>query len=96
MSSSEWSPLTPHLSLSVTKSGSPCRASGCAVSARGAILTLDERVLAEPLNDEGSREIFPTTGHALLQVVVAHTAFHVRQLAAWRRAIGRAPIGVFV
>ena len=41
-------------------------------------------------------EILPTLGDALLQVVSAHTAFHAGQLAAWRRAIGRPPVGVFV
>jgi uncharacterized damage-inducible protein DinB len=63
---------------------------------RTALSRLDERTLADPLPDEASREIFPTTGHALLQVIAAHTAFHAGQLAAWRRAIGRAPIGVFI
>jgi uncharacterized damage-inducible protein DinB len=61
-----------------------------------ALLGVDEKTLAQPLPDETSHEILPTIGHALLQVVAAHMAFHAGQLAAWRRAIGRPPVGVFV
>jgi len=47
-----------------------------------------------------SRELpvddFPSMGHLLLQVVVAHTAYHAGQLAVWRRATGRDPVAVFV
>jgi hypothetical protein len=63
---------------------------------RAALLGIDESTLALPLPDEKAREILPTMAHALLQVVAAHTAFHAGQLAAWRRAIGRRPIGVFI
>jgi len=63
---------------------------------RTALCGMDEAALAEPLPDERLREILPTKGHALLQVVAAHTAFHAGQLAAWRRAIGRQPVGVFL
>lgn len=63
---------------------------------RAALLEAGEDGLLEPLPDATSREIFATTGDALLQVVAAHTAFHAGQLAAWRRAIGRAPAGVFI
>jgi uncharacterized damage-inducible protein DinB len=63
---------------------------------RAVLLATDERMLKDPLPDQKAREILPTLGDALLQVVVAHTAFHAGQLAAWRRAIGRPPVGVFV
>ena len=63
---------------------------------RTALLDTDPRTLAEPLPDEAVREVLPTVGHALVQIVSAHTAFHAGQLAAWRRAIGRAPVGVFI
>jgi hypothetical protein len=63
---------------------------------RTALLGIDETVLAERLPDEGIRDMLPTKGHALLQIVAAHTAFHAGQLAAWRRAIGRQPVGVFL
>ena len=63
---------------------------------RAALLGMDETVLAEPLPDEGVRKLLPTKGHALVQVVAAHTAYHAGQLVAWRRAIGRRPVGVFL
>jgi uncharacterized damage-inducible protein DinB len=61
-----------------------------------ALSGMDEQALAEPLPDEEVRELWPTKGHALLQVVAAHTAYHAGQLAVWRRAIGRQPVGVFL
>lgn len=63
---------------------------------RAALLQTDENTLANPLPDEKVREIMPTLGHALLQVVAAHTAYHAGQLAAWRRAIGRQPVCTFL
>ena len=63
---------------------------------RNALLAMDESALARPLPDEKARQSLPTMGYALMQVVTAHTAYHAGQLAAWRRAIGRAPGGVFV
>jgi uncharacterized damage-inducible protein DinB len=57
---------------------------------------MDQAALAEPLPDERVRELLPTKGHALLQVVAAHTAYHAGQLAVWRRAIGRPAAGVFL
>jgi hypothetical protein len=63
---------------------------------RDALLATDESRLKDPLPDGKAREILPTLGDALLQIVSAHTAFHAGQMAAWRRAIGRPPVGVFV
>ena len=63
---------------------------------RAALRGADESRLQDQLPDAKSREIFSTTGDALLQIVSAHTAFHAGQLAAWRRAIGRGPVGVFI
>ena len=63
---------------------------------RTALLAVDERAWAEPLPDERVRDLLPTKGHALLQVVAAHTAYHAGQLVAWRRAIGRPAVGVFL
>ncbi len=63
---------------------------------RAAILASGEARLSAPMPDAEARAIFPTLGHALLQVVAAHTAFHAGQLAMWRRAIGRKPVGVFI
>jgi hypothetical protein len=53
---------------------------------------LDSSVLMRELSEED----FPTMAHVLLQVVVAHTAYHAGQLSVWRRAMGRDPIAVFV
>ena len=63
---------------------------------RTVLLAIDESRLKDPLPDEKARKILPTLGDALLQVISAHTAFHAGQLSAWRRAIGRPPVGVFV
>jgi uncharacterized damage-inducible protein DinB len=57
-----------------------------------ALLTADESVLEQSLPDAS----LPTMRHLLLQVVVAHTAYHTGQLAVWRRAIGKQSVGVFV
>ena len=42
----------------------------------------------EPLPDARFRSLLPTRGHAALQVLVGHSAFHAGQLAVWRRAAG--------
>ncbi len=83
-------------------SGGSCKAAllaalvDAATRLRAVLLATDESRLKDPLPDEKTREILPTLGDALLQVVSAHTAFHAGQLAAWRRAIGRPPVGVFI
>ena len=59
---------------------------------RQTLLAANESVLGQSLPDE----TLPTMGHLLLQVVVAHTAYHAGQLAVWRRAIGKQSVGVFV
>ena len=56
------------------------------------LLNLDMSVLGKKLPDN----TLPTMGHLLLQVVVAHTAYHAGQLSVWRRAIGKPSTGVFV
>jgi len=63
---------------------------------RAVLLATEESRLRDPLPDERLREVLPTTGDALLQILCAHAAFHAGQLAVWRRAIGRKPIGVFI
>jgi len=59
---------------------------------RQAVLALNESFLRKSLPDE----TLPTMCHLLLQVVVAHTAYHAGQLAVWRRAIGKQSVAVFV
>jgi hypothetical protein len=63
---------------------------------RRALVTADPAKLAAPLPDEKARDILPSLGHAVVQVVAGHTAFHAGQLAVWRRATGRAAVGVFI
>ncbi len=63
---------------------------------REALLATDESALGQPLPDVQVREMLPTLGHAFLQVLAAHTAFHAGQLAVWRRAIGAQPVAVFI
>jgi hypothetical protein len=57
-----------------------------------ALREVDAAVLGRPLPGDD----FPSTGHVLLQVVVAHTAYHAGQLAVWRRAVGKESAAVFV
>lgn len=54
---------------------------------------LDDARLAEPFPDAAYRDVFPTIRHAITQVLVGHTAYHVGQVGAWRRAMGLPPIG---
>ena len=56
------------------------------------LLTTEKSVLEQSLPDE----MFPTMEHLLLQVVIAHTAYHAGQLAVWRKAIGKPSVGVFI
>ena len=53
-----------------------------------AVTALDEPQLDAPFPDEAYIEVFPTVRHALTQVLVGHTAFHVGQLSVWRKAMG--------
>ncbi|MBS0191304.1 MAG: DinB family protein [Planctomycetes bacterium] len=45
----------------------------------------------QELPDARYRSLLPTVGDAVLQVLVAHSAYHVGQTALWRRAIGFPP-----
>jgi len=63
---------------------------------RVALRGIDACRFKAPLPDETARQVLPTIGDALLQILCAHTAYHAGQLAVWRRAIGREPVGVFV
>jgi uncharacterized damage-inducible protein DinB len=60
-----------------------------------ALRAADASVLSRRLSEEGDGD-FPTMGDLLLQVIVAHTAYHAGQLAVWRRAMGKEPAAVFV
>lgn len=57
-----------------------------------AVSRLDDAQLEAPFPDESFLDVFPTVRHALTQVLVGHTAFHVGQVAVWRRAMRLAPM----
>jgi hypothetical protein len=56
------------------------------------ILQADIKIWGKSLEDES----FPTMSHLLLQVIIAHTAYHAGQLAMWRRAMSKKSVGVFI
>lgn len=60
---------------------------------RERLQSIGEAGLAEPLPDERFRSIFPSTGHAVLHILVAHTASHIGQLIVWRRLLRISPSG---
>lgn len=47
---------------------------------------------ARPLPDERFRALLPTVGHALTQILVGHTTYHVGQLSVWRRLADLPPV----
>jgi hypothetical protein len=58
-----------------------------------AVQRLDEPRLSEPFPDESYRYVFPTIRHAITQILSAHSAYHIGQVANWRRAMGLSGIG---
>jgi hypothetical protein len=57
-----------------------------------AVEDLSEARLEEPFPDEPYRVVFPTIRHALTQVLVGHSAYHVGQVGVWRRDMGLPPM----
>ena len=57
-----------------------------------AINSLSNAELQRPLPDKNYEKDLPTTAHAMVQVLVAHSAYHVGQLTLWRRAVGLAKL----
>ena len=53
-----------------------------------AVESLTPEQLAQPLPDENYRDLLPTTHHAIGQILIAHTAYHIGQTTLWRRAFG--------
>ena len=58
-----------------------------------AVDQLDDSQLDQPFPVESYRYVFPTIRHALTQVLVGHAAYHVGQVAVWRKAMGLPSIG---
>jgi hypothetical protein len=52
-----------------------------------AVRRLNDSQLEEPLPDEKYRVLLPTIGHAITQVLTAHSANHVGQMTIWRQAM---------
>ena len=100
----EWEALFGYGSAPLRLEGSPyasrdgllTRLRDASERVRAALLASSEARLNDPLPDEAVRRVLSTLGDALVQVLAAHGAYHAGQLAAWRRAIGRAPVGVFI
>ena len=59
---------------------------------RKAVGQLDDNALDNPFPDPAYADVFPSARHAFTQVLVAHTGFHVGQIAVWRRAMGLPPM----
>jgi uncharacterized damage-inducible protein DinB len=59
---------------------------------RQTLRSADDALVRQPLPDKS----IPTMAHLLMQVVVAHTSYHAGQLVVWRRAMGKAAVGVFI
>lgn len=58
-----------------------------------AVGALSAEQLLQPLPDKNNEKDLPTTHHAVSQILIAHTAYHVGQTVVWRRAIGLSPVG---
>lgn len=48
--------------------------------------------LGLPLPDARVRDRLPTLGHAIVHILVGHTATHAGRLSVWRAGIGAAPV----
>jgi hypothetical protein len=57
-----------------------------------AVAALPPERLDVPFPDPAYLDVFPTVRHALTQILVGHTAYHVGQVGAWRRAMGFPPL----
>jgi hypothetical protein len=56
------------------------------------IKQMNDEELDVPFPAESYRDVFPTIRHALTQVLIGHTAYHIGQVGVWRKAIGMAPM----
>jgi hypothetical protein len=59
---------------------------------RERLILLDNNAMKQAFPVPQYRHIFPTTGHAVIHVIAAHTAAHVGQVIVWRRLMGLAPL----
>lgn len=59
---------------------------------QNAVKQLTDEQLSAPLPDERYHKDLPSVGHALTQILVAHSAYHIGQVAMWRNAMGYPPM----
>lgn len=52
-----------------------------------AVAALRDEQLDAPFPDPAYSDVFPSIRHALTQVLLGHTAFHIGQISVWRRAM---------
>lgn len=52
-----------------------------------AVNALTDEQLDAPFPDPAYADVFPSVRHALTQVLLGHTAFHIGQISVWRRAM---------
>lgn len=64
----------------------------CQARLIGAVPRLTDSQLDQPFPDPAYLEVFPTVRHALAQVLIGHTSFHVGQVSIWRKAMGFSPM----
>jgi hypothetical protein len=57
------------------------------------LTSLGDPAMRQPLPDVRYRQMFPTLGHAVAHVIIAHSAAHVGQVIVWRRAMGFPSLG---
>ena len=57
-----------------------------------AVAAVSKDGLDAPFPDPAYADVFPTVRHALAQVLLGHTAFHIGQISVWRRAMKLAPM----
>lgn len=56
------------------------------------IRDLEDSALDRAFPDAEFEDVFPTVRHALTQVLVGHTSFHIGQISVWRRACSLPPM----
>ncbi len=56
-----------------------------------AVMALDNVHLKQPILDKRYHEFLPTVRDAIIQILVAHSSYHVGQVAIWRRKMNLAP-----
>lgn len=83
---------TPKLSSAVSRTALLSALEHAQTRLSDAVAALTDEQLDAAFPDPAYSDLFPTVRHALAQVLVGHTAFHVGQISIWRRALNLAPL----